>query len=47
MSMRTAGIITVIVVIALNLWLMGGGHSGRGQDYYEYQDDTSYANESP
>ena len=47
MSMRSVGIITVIVVVALNLWLMGGGHSGRGQDYYEEQDDTSYAYESP
>lgn len=47
MKMRTAMILTVIIVVALNLWLMGGGHSGRGQDYYEYQDDTSYADESP
>ncbi|MFC3797893.1 MULTISPECIES: hypothetical protein [unclassified Cohnella] len=48
MSMRAWSIITVIVFLALNLWLMGGGHSGRGQDSYEYQtDDTAYAEESP
>jgi hypothetical protein len=48
MNMRTLGVITVIALIVLNLWLMGGGHSGRGQDYYEYQtDDTAYADESP
>lgn len=38
--------VIVIVIILLNLWLMGGGHSGRGQDYYEEQtDSTAYADE--
>lgn len=48
MKQRTAEVLIVIVIILANLWLMGGGNSGRGQDYYEYQtDNTAYADESP
>lgn len=46
MKQRTAEVLIVIAIILLNLWLMGGGHGGRGQDYYEYQtDDTAYADD--
>lgn len=41
-SQRTGEIIIVVIIVLLNIWIYtsGGGHSGRGQDYYESQTDA-------
>jgi len=41
---RTLDVITVIIIVLLNVWLLliGGGAGGRGHDYYETQIDANY-----
>lgn len=41
MSQKTGNTIIIVIVILLNLWLLSGGHSGRGQDYIEAQNNNT------
>ena len=39
MSERTGIILFWIIIILINIFLLAGGHGGRGSDYQEYQYD--------
>lgn len=43
MKQRTAEVLIVVAVLLVYLWTLGDGSGGRGQDYYEYQTDSGYA----